>query len=813
MPDQSPMPPSQRFTLLGELGRGAMGLVYRAADAQREGEVVALKTIRSQGPVTADQRLAFKEEFRAMARLAHPNLIQVHDYGQLDDETQFLTMEIVTGDDLDQRMGQGPMPLEAAYPLLIQLLQALAFIHSRRYVHRDIKPRNIRVSESGTLKLMDFGLMRQLGLAGGSTGLTGAPGYMSPEAIQGGVIGAYSDLYSVGCIAFEMITGHPPFEGSMSEVLRAHLKEAPPPMRVPGGRVPGGRVPPRLQKIVARLLEKDPESRYRDANEVLTDLASLAGLDVARTNLDQKASYLTSDALVGREHELGALRRAFDQALAGEGASVFIGAPAGVGKSRLTQEFLIAAKLEEAIVLTGSCQERGQAPYEPLVKALKPLVAAFPPSAQPVASLLAGEPVEKEALKDGLVDWLRDGAARRPIVLAIEDLHWCDPQSLEALNHVVRHVSGHRLLVLGTFRHDETPPGSPVWYTIEEEASTHLKLAAFDANQVLALLRATLREVTITREFHQFLYDATAGNAFFLIEVLRYLMEEGVLTQSGGSWHFPQEPGPVVLPRSLEATVTRRLAHLSPGAHQLASAAAVTGPRQDLPILLAVSGLDEEALFLHLDELVERQFICRDPQGYAFPHSRVREALYEALDPETRRMLHARCGLALEARDAGVDALAYHFRRGEDMPRAYTYMRKAATQAERAGADAVALDYLEQAEAVLSGLDRPDKQAELAALWWEIGVSAFVLTPAPAIAAFEKLLPALESAGDPRLVDALQMLSIAYALLGRPIKGLEVHDRALARMPDRHTPAYAAVLTARCASQLTGGLYDELLET
>ena len=190
---------------------------------------------------------------------------------------------------------------ERTYPLLIQLLQALNFIHQRGFVHRDIKPANARVRPDGRLVLMDFGLMTAAGQAAGRA-VTGTAGYLAPEVAVGGAIDGATDLYAVGCLAFELITGRLPFQGSLIEVVRQHVSARPPALR---SLRPD--VPMQLELLVMRLLEKQPQARYRSAEAVLADLSSLAGVGLARETEDQQRSFLVAGGLVGRDAELAVL--------------------------------------------------------------------------------------------------------------------------------------------------------------------------------------------------------------------------------------------------------------------------------------------------------------------------------------------------------------------------------------------------------------------------------------------------------------------------------------------------------------------------
>lgn len=825
---------ANRYRVLGELGRGNMGAVYRVADTLEGDRLVALKVIQAPGAITPELRLLFKEEFRAMTKLRHPNTISVFGYGELDETSQYLTMEIVPGAELAEVIGGKPMPLDKVYPLLVQLLQALGFIHSRLYVHHDIKAQNIRVRDDGTLKLMDFGLMCQLGRPALGGRVTGTPGYLPPEIARGGVINASTDLYSVGCLAFEMVTGRLPFEGKIGDVIRAHMQEAPPKLRSVRPDAPEA-----LERLVSRLLEKDQERRYQQAADVLSDLAALAGIEVARENMAQRTSYLTTGGLVAREAEMGMLEAALTGAIDGRGGAVFIGAPAGVGKSRLVQELVLHAKLDQVLVAHGHCTDTGMEPYEPLKQAMRVLAPLTTPEERQRFAVLLNKVVpelfpalecpdlpaitkdeEKLIVLESVTEFLRGLTARFPVMLVMDDLHWCDMQSLELFNHLVRQAGTMRLLCVGTFRNDETPPGSPVWYPVEEGAAQHLKLQPFDSRQTTRLIEAMLSANRFTDTCTDFMYGATAGNAFYLTEFLRHLMEANLLVKRDGAWEL-QGCNAHTPPANVAETIKRRLANLSPGARDLARLASVIGRHQDRETLLATSGLDPETLFVRLDELIERQFIVREEARYAFPHDRVRETLYESIPEPERRVIHQRCGEHLERAfgdsDSHVQDLAHHFRHGADGRKAFTYLKRAGDAAFDTGANGVAVERYLEAEPFLASLDDSEREAASIDLWWDIAGIGFNILPGAAVVAADKLTRALAGPAGAgvaehtvELIKAYALQATAYGFTGNPTKGLEAADKAMALMPPGQTPLHGSLIMIKVANLFPAGHLDEV---
>jgi len=259
-----------RYKILGELGRGAMGVVYKAEDPNLD-RTVALKTIslEKEAEGRAEYQKRFMLEAKAAGKLTHANIVTVYDFGEVD-EMAYLAMELLEGTDLRKRVQQGPIPPAEAVEIGCQVAEGLAFAHQRGIVHRDIKPANIMLPERGAAKIMDFGLARmRLADHKTSTGIVlGTPRYMSPEQISGQPVDHRSDIFSLGIVLWEMLTGRRLFSGTeMAQVSHSiTYDEHEPPTRV------NPELPAMLDFVVARALKKDPAVRYQDADEMAADL-------------------------------------------------------------------------------------------------------------------------------------------------------------------------------------------------------------------------------------------------------------------------------------------------------------------------------------------------------------------------------------------------------------------------------------------------------------------------------------------------------------------------------------------------------------
>jgi serine/threonine-protein kinase len=269
-----------KYEILGKLGQGAMGEVFRARDPVLSREV-AVKRITAGLDADDTIRRRFKREMEAAANLAHPNIITVYEAG-LEGEQLFMAMELLDGVDLKNALSSRRMTLEDKLGVALQVCEGVAYAHSKDIVHRDLKPANIHVLPSGKVKILDFGLARLSGSEMTTAGMVmGTPHYMSPEQVRGLKADARSDVFALGCLFYELLTGRRPFDAeSMHGVLFKIMQEEPAPLR----EVDSG-IPEPLAEVVEKALLKNPADRYANAAEMLSALRharrALAGRSAA----------------------------------------------------------------------------------------------------------------------------------------------------------------------------------------------------------------------------------------------------------------------------------------------------------------------------------------------------------------------------------------------------------------------------------------------------------------------------------------------------------------------------------------------------
>jgi serine/threonine protein kinase/Flp pilus assembly protein TadD len=286
------------YRIVSRIGAGSMGEVFKAHDTKLD-RPVALKLLSAEVASSADRLCRFHAEARAVSSLSHPNILVIHDFGDLDGRP-FIVSEFVDGETLRQRLARGAVSVREAVGIAVQVANALAAAHARGIVHRDIKPENLMLRPDGYVKVLDFGLAKLLDSATTETVMSpaatqpgvlmGTPHYMSPEQAEGKAVDERSDLFALGVILYELAAGVRPFSGDTQlSVLSSILRDVPVPVR---DRNP--EVPPDLSRIVGRCLEKDRHRRYESANELRRDLDEVER--VLRSGQQDVVSDLARDA-------------------------------------------------------------------------------------------------------------------------------------------------------------------------------------------------------------------------------------------------------------------------------------------------------------------------------------------------------------------------------------------------------------------------------------------------------------------------------------------------------------------------------------
>ncbi len=877
---------TDRFRLEEHLGTGTSGEVFRAYDTKHR-SMVALKTLHRADPAAIYR---FKNEFRALADVTHPNLVQLYEL-LLDDQRWFFTMELVEGSDFlehcrdDAGDGQhqgaepsGPKDPDQLRDAVRQLAAGLAALHAAGKLHCDIKPSNIRVDHDGRVVLLDFGLVQELFPAHGEltvdAELAGTPAYMSPEQAAGARLTAASDWYSVGVLLYEALTGRRPVTGSFIEVLQKKQTEDP----VPTGKLVAG-LPEDLAQLAERLLHRDPAKRPR-AESVLRML----GERQQRALASHRSTSGDGAPFIGREEHLATLVEGFELAGSGRAVLIFVHGSSGMGKTALIHQFVrqVRHEHEGTVVLQGRCFERESVPYkalDSLIDALSRYLMGLPrtdteallpvnvqalgrlfPALRRLQSVIRaqrkvldipdGRELKRQARR-ALRELFARLAARRPVVLYIDDLQWGDSDSADLLSELLRPPDPPPLLLIGCYRSEEQE--SPLLErlmrsTLIRESAVLRQLPVEElsrrqsvelALQLLGDRSATATTVaeTIARE--------SRGSPYFIAEMVRYARYQSRAEETAGS---PSEssaatPGAVAPgqrvssapPRgdaesevsgcraatgisigvdsagmTLERLILTRLEQLTPEAQRLLELVAVAGQPIELEAALQAGELGSAAqaalTVLRAASLIRlrRSRAYDEIECY---HDRIREAVVGVIDRATRGRDHGSLALALEASGrADPETLAFHFHEAGDYEREAHYVISAAEQA----AEALAFD--RAARLYRAALDRED-HAPLSRRQLLVKLGDALMNAGRGAEAARAYLDAAPGAQAAEALELRRRAAEQQLFSGRIDEGLETMREVLAsigmEMPESRLGILLSLLWRRLKLKLRGLSYSE----
>jgi hypothetical protein len=566
-----------RYELREELGSGGMASVYRAIE-QPHGREVALKQLR----VPANSRSAnivagFEREFHTLAQLDHPYVITVYDYG-ISERGPYYTMELLDGGDVRER---APLPWRDACALFFDVCSSLALLHSRRLVHRDITPRNIRCTSSGRAKLIDFGAMAPIGTR--DIELVGTPAFTAPETFHRTALDARTDLYSLGATLYFALTGQLARPGaSFAEVMATWAyKPTAPSLLVDG-------IPAALDDLVLAMLSVEPALRPPSAFDVMQRLAAIGALQRDET-LAVSAAYLATPLLVGREAATAELRAALSRALQHKGGAVLVRGAQGMGRSRLLDTCALAAKTLGFTVLRASASG-DDAPFSVARELLEHLVLTSPAhsvlDANPeifaadrpsVRALTGPDAASTDRTQQVICRALLDASRIAPLAIAVDDVQRADPQSAAVLAALIDGARRTQVLVVATAESDDeqAASGESLVLSVLARRSRQVVLASLSAAETRLLLSSVFGDVEhldfVARELHA----VSQGNPGETIELAQHLVDRALVTYSAGSWRLPSNLAASDLPASAEEALRAQLSGLSAQARGLAEAQAL----------------------------------------------------------------------------------------------------------------------------------------------------------------------------------------------------------------------------------------------
>jgi hypothetical protein len=636
-----------------------MATVHEAIDVV-SGRRLALKRLLVVEDAQKQRRSLqlFEREFHTLAHLAHPRVVEVYDYG-IDVLGPYYTMELLDGGDLREH---SPLPWREACTLLYDVCSSLALLHSRRLVHRDVSPRNVRTTRDGSAKLIDFGALVPMGASGQ---IVGTPPFVPPEVLHRSALDARTDLFSLGATSYFALTGSLAYPArEFSTLHEAWARRPPPPSSIVAG------IPTALDALVMSLISLDPAVRPRTAFEVMQRLAAIAGIERSESaNVSQ--AYLSAPVMVGRDEPLAALRARIRVALGGHGSAAVIQGVAGMGRSRMLDACALEAKTAGATVLraNGSHVSDEQFSVAQLIAAQVienlPEIAAASAQAEDVVTLLfesttprpvlkqlASASADRALLQSALSRWLTRVSNHHPLLILVDDVQSVDDASVALLAALAQAAQRRRLLLIVT-----EPTDAPVRaidaVQVLKRYCAPLVLEALSLALTESLLGSVFGDVPNLALIAERIYQVAAGNPRTSMELAQWLVSKAIVRYEGGSWSLPNQLEPADLPNDAEQASSARVAELSELARRLAEVHALAShpalSREDYARL--AGGVASERVDEAISELLAQQILAGDGRAYVLSHRGWSALLSAGLTPSEREERHLALALLCAGRE------------------------------------------------------------------------------------------------------------------------------------------------------------------
>ncbi|KPL05788.1 hypothetical protein AMJ71_10985 [candidate division TA06 bacterium SM1_40] len=726
------------YKITEELGHGGMAAVYQATDL-RTRRSVALKVLLPHLSSDDVVRRRFLREAKAAMQLDHPGIVKVYEVGEENDRL-FIAMELVEGRTLDAVMREERVAIDRAIEIGLKIADALAAAHRKGIVHRDIKPANIMVY-NGNVKIMDFGLARILEASALTEKyeIVGTLHYMSPQQAVGLQTDVRSDVFSLGVLLYQLLTGTLPFEGEHPGTIIHSILNSDP-LRMEELR---DGIPIEVEQVVFKALQKKPQERYQDAEELRSDLERVKETPpgttpelIATTEVFEEQARGIYSALVGRKRELDILESHLERALRGEGSTVFVRGEAGIGKSRLVWELGRRAKREKVRYLVGRCLFAEESfPYEPITEVVRSylqvkgarskeglgdLIQERAPHLAERIGVIEGflqvredresSVVNREQLWDTACELVRLISRDRPTVVHVEDLHWADQPTLSLLTYVARNLQGERLLIVGTYRPEDligkhgdiAHPLIAVLDNMRREGlCEEIDLGRLDEEATEGIIHSVFPDSALSESFVHSLYGETEGNPLFILEMLQLMRDEGVILQEDGGWVVSHVLRKLVIPGRINDVIVNRLRSLSRDERDLVDVASVEGRSFHSDTLCHCLGLPRMKVLRTLQDLEDSHHLIHASDiEYQFDHGKIRDVVYDGLIPELRNEYHRLIAEYFEVsfgeRDEYAGKIAHHLLEAGKEIHSLPYLLKAGMHASRLFGNAEAIEHFDR---------------------------------------------------------------------------------------------------------------------
>ncbi|THB62568.1 MAG: hypothetical protein D6B26_07585, partial [Spirochaetaceae bacterium] len=849
------------YEIVDTLGEGGMGIVYKAVDRESE-RIVAIKTLKDSVDPASETFLRFKKEAQLLEELNHPGILKFIEFKEQNGRLYIVT-EYLRGSNLKQVIRDNiAIPADQKAQLLMQIARALDYVHSKGIIHRDIKPSNIMVSEDlQKARILDFGVANLMNIQKmfntQQEGVVGSFAYMSPE--QSGIlkrnIDTRSDLYSLGIMFYQFVTGRLPYRASeVGELIHQHIAKNP----VPPGEIIDG-LSFIVNKIILKLMKKDPDDRYQTAFGLAEDLETYLGLtEEQKENFylelgkkDRLKNLNYSTQLVGRNKETRRLLEHLNQTILGKGWITAIIGKSAIGKSRLVGELQKFTGSKKAYMVGVVSSERSQNnPYFPFLEVIKrivELVARLPeikrnaiyqelqeklgkegailsrvvPQLEPILGAYSSDMKfvrhENEIFFEKVRDFLLVVAdPTQPFVISFDDAHFWDHGSVQLLSYLQDYLADSSLYIVISLREEEVNRVEELMKFFREEAQADkldiIHLHELPSDSIGDLVSEIFGGMT--RGLDQLcdrLYESTQGNPLLIIENIKTLVEEGILVQRKDQWQVELSAlAEFKFSSSLADKIAGRLDQVHENTKRALRIAAILGKDFSFALLSGIvreysPDISDEILLDCLAEGIEARLIGEglSESGevlYFFVHDRVMETLLETMNEQEIQDIHGIAASQIEDNYSGSDRvykLAYHYLMARNDEKACYFNNQAGQTALESYSFKLAVSFFGHALQIM----KKDEQARGAKLQERVelalqvaGLNFQLGDYLKNIELLEALLKDAEQLEDKtRLANAMYLLAKNYFFTGNQAKGMEFYYKLVPVAEQLNIPELLAI--------------------
>ncbi|WP_165835587.1 protein kinase domain-containing protein [Ruminiclostridium sufflavum] len=793
-----------KFKVSGTIGEGISSFVLKVTDI-RSNKEFALKVLKPQ--ITSgyiEHIIQFKREASIISGFNHPNIIKTYGIGEFKG-FPYVIMELLEGISLSSKLiDNKPIEIREALEITLYIAKALEYVHSKGIIHRDLKPANIFINKdfkdiSKSVKVLDFGVSVLMDASEfkAPLAIAGTWGYMSPEAI--GIINKgldeRSDIYSFGILVYHMLTGKAPIYGEdVNSII--HMLAA---FNPPNPSEINPNIDSTLDKIVLKLIAKDPDQRYSSVSGLIYDLNRYmnGGRDFNIGCKDKRKKISSYMGIIERECEFQILLDAITNASNNKGSILLIAGESGVGKSRLVKEVRSYVYRNNGLLLKGICLDNeNKNPYQPFKDIIDDYLNKFNSydtatqlketsrlrnalgelsgcvsTLNPRVTKILGEapritPLESNReLKRFLMTlanfFMNLVSEERFCVIFLDDLHWADSGTLKLVEEIGRYVYRSNLLIIGTFRDDEVAEGSGIkkiyMKNLKSPAIQLIKLFPLSSNGTRKLVEMGIGEcINDLPGFSDYVYTKSGGNPLYATTLIRTLADNSILVFEEDRWILNWDAlNDFDLPENIVGIVLNRLANISEGQRSILEKAAIIGRNFDSAILATFSGVEWTKLLDILEQISDIQIIehLTEKGRYIFTHDRIRDAVLEKMSEQEACELHYQLAeileqYFLEGREQYFFDIVHHYIESTDRRKAPKYIIPAAYKSKESFATEDALRYFKLALEYMEG-NAQYSSADFIRIYNEM-VEAYIIVgdSDKAVSLAKEILPYYENALD-----------------------------------------------------------------